>query len=110
MRGTLTPALQCAPGKSTLYLFDLGAAQPRLGASTLLQAHAVLGAAPPDLDDAATFRRGLEWLAQARVAGLIRAWHDRSDGGSLVAALEMAFASRVGLQLEIDEIRRRLGV
>ncbi len=104
VRATLTPQLTGVEGRS-IWLFDLGAARPRLGASTLLQAHAELASTPPDLDDPQSFRRGLEWLAAAKEAGWIRAWHDRSDGGSVVAALEMAFAARVGLDLEIDAAR-----
>jgi len=30
------------------------------------------------------------------------AYHDRSDGGLLVTLLEMAFAGRCGLQVELD--------
>jgi phosphoribosylformylglycinamidine synthase len=36
-------------------------------------------------------------------SGGILAYHDRSDGGTLVAALEMAFAGRCGLDLELPD-------
>ncbi|MBF1165691.1 MAG: phosphoribosylformylglycinamidine synthase subunit PurQ, partial [Dechloromonas agitata] len=36
--------------------------------------------------------------------GLIRAYHDRSDGGLFAAAAEMAFASRCGVTLDLDGI------
>ena len=43
-------------------------------------------------------------LKEARERGLVRAYHDRSDGGLFVAAAEMAFASRCGVTLDLDGI------
>ncbi len=37
-------------------------------------------------------------------AGHVRSAHDCSDGGLLVAAAEMAFAGRVGLELDLDAV------
>jgi phosphoribosylformylglycinamidine synthase len=102
VRGTLTPELKRRAGGSSIWLLDLGAPQPRLGGSALAQVHGVLGDVVPDLDDAPAFRRALEWLAAEKRSGRLLAWHDRSDGGLIVAALEMAFAARLGLQIEID--------
>ena len=34
--------------------------------------------------------------------GIILAYHDRSDGGLFVSVCEMAFASRVGVDLHLD--------
>ncbi len=101
VRSTLTPELKRRAGGSSIWLLDLGAAQPRLGGSVLAQVHGVLGDIAPDLDDAVAFRRALEWLTQEKRSGRILAWHDRSDGGLIVAALEMAFAARLGLQIEV---------
>lgn len=101
VRATLTPQLQQGAGERSLWLINLGAKQPRLGGSVLAQVHQELGDAPPDLDDPARFRCILEWLASEKQAGRVRAWHDRSDGGLIVSALEMAFAARLGLQLDL---------
>ena len=83
-----------------LLLVDLGAGQGRLGGSCLAQVFGQLGDVPPDLDDAkrlgATFAALQHLVANQQLA----AYHDRSDGGLVVAALEMAFAS--GLALELD--------
>src|SRR5690606_40405037 len=38
----------------------------------------------------------------AREAGLLLAYHDRSDGGAFAALCEMAFASRRGLDIVLD--------
>ncbi|MFO1493617.1 MAG: phosphoribosylformylglycinamidine synthase [Lysobacterales bacterium] len=101
VRGTLTPQIQHFDGSSRLWLVDLGASVPRLGGSVLAQVQGLLGDVPPDLDDPARFARALDWLTEQKTAGRVRAWHDRSDGGLLVAALEMAFAARCGLVIEL---------
>lgn len=102
VRETLTPMLTRGDGSSSLWLLDLGAAQGRLGGSALAQVHCVFGDQTPDLDDPIAFRRALQWLAQVKAQGWVRAYHDRSDGGLVVAALEMAFAARCGLDLQLD--------
>jgi len=109
VRNTLDPQLRGTVGQSSIWLFDLGAARPRLGTSILAQAHGAIGTAAPDLDDVVAFRRGIEWLMRAKHAGWIRAWHDRSDGGTLLSALEMAFAARAGLEIEIEAGRSAIG-
>jgi phosphoribosylformylglycinamidine synthase len=101
VRRTLTPELKCRDGSGVLLLLDLGGGQ-RLGGSVLAQVHGSMGDRAPDLDDPIEFRRGLEWLAAEKANGRILAWHDRSDGGLIAAALEMAFAARLGLELELD--------
>ncbi len=101
VRGTLTPELKRRDGSSSIWLLDLGAAQSRLGGSVLAQVNGVLGDVAPDLDDPLAFRRALEWLAAEKRDGRLLAWHDRSDGGLMVAALEMAFAARLGLDLQV---------
>ncbi|MCE7930469.1 MAG: phosphoribosylformylglycinamidine synthase [Xanthomonadales bacterium PRO6] len=102
VRATLTPQLRHVDGTSALWLVDLGGGR-RLGGSALAQVYGQLGDRPPDLDDAAAFRRALEWLTAEKASGRILAWHDRSDGGLIVAALEMAFAARCGLELDVGE-------
>ena len=77
----------------------------RLGASALEQCFPEcvegMGAAPPDVDDAGQLKRMLETLHALCAEGLVGGWHDRSDGGLLVALLEMAFATRCGLDIRL---------
>jgi phosphoribosylformylglycinamidine synthase len=101
VRDSLTPMPTLPPGTGSLWLVDLGAEAPRLGGSVLAQVHRQLGDVPPDLDNPKAFRRALEWLWREKAAGRVRAWHDRSDGGLWVTLLEMAFAARQGLQIEL---------
>ena len=98
-RNTLVPLLHPADD-TVLVLVDLGHGRDRLGGSALAQVHGRVGDVPPDLDDAAGLR-GL-FTARAATRDLLLAWHDRSDGGLFAAACELAFASRCGLELELQ--------
>jgi phosphoribosylformylglycinamidine synthase len=101
VRGALTPQLRLDQGPSSLLLVDLGAGQDRLGASCLAQVFGQLGAEPPDLDDPALLRAFFGAIQDLRGAGLLLAYHDRSDGGLLVTLLEMAFAGACGLDIDL---------
>ncbi|MDH4191351.1 MAG: phosphoribosylformylglycinamidine synthase, partial [Betaproteobacteria bacterium] len=96
-RGTLTPCLCGDAGDTELVLIDLGRGRNRLGGSILAQVHGRFGNEAPDADDAALVKglfEAVQALARERLA---LAYHDRSDGGLLVAACEMAFAGRCGV-------------
>ncbi|MEM6638793.1 MAG: phosphoribosylformylglycinamidine synthase [Pseudomonadota bacterium] len=102
VRRTLTPQLH--PKRDTeLWLIELnGPTRRRLGGSALAQAFEQFGDAPADLDDPAQLRAAFELVRELRAHGLILAYHDRSDGGLMVTLLEMAFAARCGLDINID--------
>jgi phosphoribosylformylglycinamidine synthase len=80
---------------------DLASGRQRLGGSCLAQTQGHFGGAPADADDPALLRRFFVAQRELREAGLVLAYHDRSDGGLIVTLLEMAFASRLGLAIEI---------
>jgi phosphoribosylformylglycinamidine synthase len=100
-RLTLTPALSTLDGPTSLWLIDLGAGRNRLGGSALAQVYGELGAEPPDLDDSQRLVRLAAALAELRQAGLVLAYHDRSDGGLIATLLEMAFAGHCGLDIRL---------
>ncbi|MGN2248006.1 phosphoribosylformylglycinamidine synthase [Frateuria sp. GZRR35] len=102
VRRTLTPQLKLDRGDSELWLIDLGAGRDRLGGSALTQVFNRAGGVPPDLDDPKRLRALFELVQEANRAGLVLAYHDRSDGGVLVTLLEMAFAGHCGLQIHLD--------
>src|SRR6266513_2696369 len=104
-RRTLTPTLQLDVRPSSLWLIDLSAHRNRLGASALAQVYGELGEQPADLDEPQRLTRFAAALAEARAAGMLRAYHDRSDGGLLVTLLEMAFAGHCGLDIALPEAR-----
>jgi phosphoribosylformylglycinamidine synthase len=102
-RRTWTPALSMRDGATALWLIDLGAGRNRLGGSALAQVYGELGAEPPDLDDSQRLVRLAAALTELRHAGLVLAYHDRSDGGLLATLLEMAFAGHCGLDIRLPE-------
>ena len=97
-RRTLTPLLEC--GDTVLALIELPGERNRLGASALAQCFGQLGDDVPDMDDPQAFKALLEFVLSGSAAGRFTAYHDRSDGGLIVTLLEMAFATRVGLDIE----------
>ncbi len=102
VRGTLTPQLNNALDDTTLVLIDLGKGRHRLGGSVLAQVLGQGGGEVPDLDDAQDLISLVNAVNALRAEGKILAYHDRSDGGLLAAAAEMAFAGHVGVALNVD--------
>ncbi len=100
---TLTPVLAARHG--LVVLLDLGGGADRLGQSALAQCFGLDGGPVPDLEEPARIRAFFAFLAEARQAGMIRAYHDRSDGGLLTALLEMGFASRRGFAVRLPPDR-----
>jgi phosphoribosylformylglycinamidine synthase len=102
VRQALTPQLLLDQGESELWLLDLGAGRNRLGGSALLQAFNRGGGEPPDLEDAQRFKAFFAAVQEANASGLLLAYHDRSDGGTIVALIEMALAGHCGLDIGLD--------
>ncbi|GAB3334547.1 phosphoribosylformylglycinamidine synthase [Marilutibacter aestuarii] len=124
VRAQLTPVMD-REEESELWLIGLGAGKQRLGGSVLAQCHpdatlagphgedlpAFAGqpsedgrrnAGVPDLDNPQRLRDFFELIREAREAGLLKAYHDRSDGGAFATLCEMAFCSRLGLDINLD--------
>jgi len=99
---TLTPVMLAPLEKSSLMLIDLSGGQQRLACSALAQVYQQVGTQTPDVDSAELLKRGFKAVQALLDKGLISAYHDRSDGGLIVCALEMAFASRCGLTIDIQ--------
>ena len=104
VRGTLTPALRTDLGDTDLVLIDLGCGRDRLGGSALAQVYDQLGDQVPDLDDPDLLRRCFELVQNLREEELLLAYHDRSDGGLAVTLVEMAFAGRCGLDIDLGAV------
>ncbi len=107
VRGTWTPQLRggAAGGpQSALLLVDLGAGRDRLGGSILAQASGTFGGEVPDLDDASRLTSLAAALSELRSAGLVLAFHDRSDGGLWAAVCEMAFAGACGVDIDVSSV------
>jgi phosphoribosylformylglycinamidine synthase len=103
VRKTLTPQLRTDAGDTDLVLVDLGQGKHRLGGSAFAQAYASMGEHAPDAD--ATLLKGFfAAIQELNAAGLLLAYHDRSDGGLFAAACEMAFAGHCGVSLNLDTL------
>ena len=101
VRKGLTP--QISAGQQLVYL-DLGCGKNRMGGSVLAQAHASLGSEPADLDDPTLLKDMLMVLSEQMQKENIAAYHDRSDGGLMTTLLEMAFAGRCGIDVDLQAL------
>ena len=99
----VTPQL-CAQEDAVLLLIDLGRGANRLGGSALAQACGQYGSTVPDMDSADDLKAFFTLVQGAIARGELLAYHDRSDGGLLTCALEMAFAGHCGLHLDISDL------
>jgi phosphoribosylformylglycinamidine synthase len=88
-------------GGSVLLLVDLGLGRNRLGGSILAQILAQTGQECPDVDNPSQLKGFWDAVQELSAAGLLLAYHDRSDGGLFACILEMAFAGRSGIALEL---------
>src|SRR5450755_1880 len=100
VRPASTP--QLLPGDTTLVLVDLGQGRKRMGGSMLAQVLGQFGNEVPDLDDPALLKALVDAVTRLRKAGLVLAYHDRSDGGLWTTVCEMAFAGHLGVSLNVD--------
>ena len=98
---SLTPQIDMACGESRLLLIDLGEGRNRLGGSAFAQVHGKFGNEVPDLDDPSLLRHFFRAVQTLNREGLVRAYHDRSDGGVIATLCEMAFAAHCGLELTL---------
>jgi len=104
VRRSLTPELTLDQGDTELLLIDLGQGKQRLGASALCQVYSRIGSGAPDVDDPALLKGFFTLIQELNRAGLLLAYHDRSDGGLIVTLLEMAFAGATGLDIDLGTL------
>ncbi len=102
-RQTLTPLLK-DDLDTTLLLIDLGCGKNRMGGSALAQVYKQVGSIAPDVDSAAKLKSCFELIQSLNLDGELLAYHDRSDGGAFISLCEMAFASHVGLNVQLDDL------
>ena len=100
IRAVITPDIK-EPG-SVLVLIDLSGGHHRLGGTALAQVQGQLGNESPDMDDPHQFKRAFGAVQELIRRDLIRAGHDRSDGGLITTLLEMAFSGNCGLEIDLE--------
>ena len=103
VRRSLTPRLSNRED-SLLLLLDLAPDKHRLGGSALAQVYGRLEAPVPDLEDAELLKQFFGFMAEARLRGLLLAYHDRSDGGLFTTLAEMCFAGHCGMDIFLDAL------
>jgi phosphoribosylformylglycinamidine synthase len=106
-RDTLIPQLRTDEGETELILIDLGAGRNRLGGSALAQVYKRVGNEAPDIEGPEGSEKLKSFFAaiqRMNREGRILAYHDRSDGGLFTTLCEMAFAGRVGITVNLDQL------
>lgn len=101
---TWTPELKITSTPSVLVLVDLSNGKCRMGGSAIAQVFNQLGDRAPDVDNVAylkSFINGCVELHRHEDRPVL-AYHDRSDGGLFATCVEMSFAGRLGIDLELD--------
>lgn len=96
IRKKITPVIR--PGDCLLHV-DLSPNAKRLGGSAFAQTLNQLGSDCPDVN-LNRLQSCFEVMQGLVASGQVTATHDISDGGLIVAALEMAFVSGCGLEIE----------
>ncbi len=84
-------------------VYVIGETYPELGGSEYYRLHGHLGASVPKVRGGKA-KRTFKAVTKAIDSGLVKACHDLSEGGLAVAAAEMAFASSLGLELDLREV------
>ena len=76
-----------------------------MGGSILAQCFGEMGESVPDVSDAGLLKSFFTLMQATSTRDKVIAYHDRSDGGVFISLLEMAFASRCGIEinLEVDD-------
>ncbi|MFN2134275.1 MAG: phosphoribosylformylglycinamidine synthase subunit PurL, partial [Anaerolineae bacterium] len=85
-------------------IYIVGQTRRELGGSALYRLEGALGEGVPAPVPASI--ETMRALHRAMREGLVRACHDCSEGGIAVAAAEMAFAGRIGMEVRLQELPR----
>ena len=104
VRKSVTPQLRKDKGDTVLILIDLGRGSHRLGGSALSQVYGRSGGSPADLHQPQDLRAFFDVIQSLLLDDTLLAYHDRGDGGLLVTLLEMAFAGRTGLTIDLSNL------
>lgn len=103
VRKTITPELKNVED-SVLLLVDLGNGKARMGGSAFGQVYNNMTGDAPDLDDTGRLKAFYDVIQQLVAEDKLLAYHDRSDGGLFATLVEMAFAARCGLNVDLTSL------
>mgnify|MGYP000995413111 FL=1 len=103
VRKTVTPELKNVED-SVLLFVDLGFGKARMGGSAFGQVYNNMSGDAPDLDDTGRLKAFYNVIQQLVAEDKLLAYHDRSDGGLFATLVEMAFAGRCGLNVDLTSL------
>ena len=103
VRKTVTPELKNVED-SVLLFIDLGFGKARMGGSAFGQVYNNMSGDAPDLDDIGRLKAFYNVIQQLVAEDKLLAYHDRSDGGLFATLVEMAFAGRCGLNVDLTSL------
>ncbi|OHQ13237.1 phosphoribosylformylglycinamidine synthase [Neisseria sp. HMSC064F03] len=103
IRKTVTPELKNVED-SVLLLVDLGNGKARMGGSVFGQVYNNMTGDAPDLDDTGRLKDFYNVIQQLVAEDKLLAYHDRSDGGLFATLAEMAFAGRIGVNVDLTSL------
>ena len=103
VRKTVTPELKNVED-SVLLFVDLGFGKARMGGSAFGQVYNNMSGDAPDLDDTGRLKDFYGVIQQLVAEDKLLAYHNRSDGGLFATLVEMAFAGRCGLNVDLTSL------
>ena len=103
VRLTLTPEMR-RDIDSVIAVFDLAGGRARMGASILAQVAQSFGDEAPDAPEAEKLLRFVRLIRKLTLAGCVKAYHDKSDGGLAATLSEMMFATHKGVTVNLDSL------
>ena len=103
VRKTVTPELKNVED-SVLLFVDLGFGKARMGGSAFGQVYNNMSGDAPDLDDTGRLKAFYSVIQKLVAEDKLLAYHDRSDGGLFAALVEMAFAGRIGVNVDLTSL------
>ena len=103
VRKTVTPELKNVED-SVLLFVDLGFGKARMGGSAFGQVYNNMIGDAPDLDDTGRLKAFYNVIQQLVAEDKLLAYHDRSDGGLFATLVEMEFAGRCGLNVDLTSL------
>ena len=96
-----TTSVDLKAAGNTIYI--IGETYAELGGSEYYKLKGYLGASVPKVRGGKA-KRAYKAVTQAIDLGLVKSCHDLSEGGLAVAAAEMAFASSLGLEINLQKM------
>ena len=103
---SVTPQLITNEGPSELLFIDLAKGKQRMGGSIAAQVENKLYGVTPDVECVKEMPEFVRSFYKLLLNRKILAYHDRSDGGLFSTLVEMAFAGRSGIDIDISSFCR----